>query len=168
MKYLFILFILFVSFKSYAQTTAQDYFQAGDDKAWNGDFKGAIPYFTKAIELTPKGDADVFYHYRGNCKAHIKDYQGAIDDYTIALKIDPKSSSAYADRAKAREALKNYKGAIEDYTKCIELTPYGDDYYKRGNAKMKAGDKSGACVDLKKADELGNKDAEEAISKYCK
>jgi len=59
--------------------------------------------------------------------------------------------------------------AIKDYTKTLELDPGNSlAYLNRGLAKAELGDKNNACLDFKKALELGNKKAEELISKHCK
>jgi hypothetical protein len=60
-------------------------------------------------------------------------------------------------------------GAIEDYTTSIELYP-GDPetYYQRGMVKLQAGNKYDACLDLKKAEEMGLAEAKAEIKKNCK
>jgi hypothetical protein len=60
-------------------------------------------------------------------------------------------------------------GAIADFNKAIEINadawfPYGE----RGDAKYYLGDKSGACLDWRKAGELEYENAYEAIKKYCR
>ena len=60
-------------------------------------------------------------------------------------------------------------GAIDDYNKAIEINPqYAEAFNNRGNAKAKLGDKEGACLDWRKAGELGVNGAYELIKKYCK
>ena len=63
----------------------------------------------------------------------------------------------------------DYKGAIADYTKAIEFkSSLPIAYGGRGTAENLAGDKESGCADLLKAKELGYKDADELIKKYCK
>ena len=44
----------------------------------------------------------------------------------------------------------------------------GDAFFTRGMAKIKLGDKNGACLDWKEAGENGNIQAAGMINKYCK
>src|SRR5665647_3442468 len=73
--------------------SAQEYYDQGHAKILDGDNKGAIVDFNKAIEIDKKYvDA---YINRGIAKNGIEDYKGAEDDYTIALKNDTNSYIAY-------------------------------------------------------------------------
>ena len=59
--------------------------------------------------------------------------------------------------------------AIEDFTKCLEFDDYNQDYYfMRAEAQMKAGQKTGACLDYKRALENGHDEADARIEQYCK
>lgn len=42
-----------------------------------------------------------------------------------------------------------------------------DAYYNRGNAKYDSQDMNGACLDWRKAGELGSREAYDNIKKYC-
>jgi tetratricopeptide (TPR) repeat protein len=139
--------------------------------------KRAIECYTKAIELnTPF----ITYAYcqRGKCKRNLKDYKGAIADFTKAIEINAIGNSifkVYVDRGVTKDELKDYKGAIDDYTKALDIAPknHSYSYYYRGNSKLKAGDKEGACLDWNKAkkreDVMGVKiSVSDTISKYCK
>ncbi len=62
----------------------------------------------------------------------------------------------------------DYIGAISLYDEAVAIDPkYALTYYNRGIAKLNLADNKGACVDLKKAEELGYKKAEETIIKFC-
>lgn len=107
------------------------------------------------------------------------DYEKAMNYFTKAIELAPKFADAYAMRAKfCYTDMKNsYKEVMEDYTKAIAADPAnGDYYYQRGynyfrhaekNNKSKENDKL-ACDDLNKAKELGYKDADSEINRYCK
>ena len=62
----------------------------------------------------------------------------------------------------------NYKKAETDLTKAIEL---GENdpviYYLRGMSRRFLDNNKGACKDWKKAAELGDKDSEKLLNKYC-
>ncbi len=64
----------------------------------------------------------------------------------------------------------DYIAAIKLYDEAIALSPrYALSYYDRGIAKLNLADsKAGACLDFKKALELGYRKADEAIIKFCK
>jgi tetratricopeptide (TPR) repeat protein len=65
--------------------------------------------------------------------------------------------------------MQKYDLAIPDYTKAIELNANDmDSYVNRGSARYNANDTKGACEDWKKAKELGSKDVDEMITKFCK
>ena len=60
------------------------------------------------------------------------------------------------------------RGAIEDFTRAIELNShYGDAYYNRGMTKLSMNQNAAACVDFKKAKELGQIKAKGALIKSC-
>jgi tetratricopeptide (TPR) repeat protein len=63
--------------------TAETYLFAGEMAG--EDKKGAIEYYTKAIQLKP--DNANAYYYRGHSLSSIGDKKGAIDDYNQAIAI---------------------------------------------------------------------------------
>ena len=75
----------------------------------------------------------------------------------------------YCNRGNARGKMKDYEEAITDYTLAIALKPNDSDtYFVRGDTKQNLGQTDNACLDQRKAEELGNKEASERIKKYCK
>ncbi len=67
--------------------------KAGFEKFNSGDIKGAIKYFTKAIELDPT--LSVAYTNRGVCHAILGNWDKAADDLSRAVELDPTNSFAY-------------------------------------------------------------------------
>jgi tetratricopeptide (TPR) repeat protein len=64
--------------------------------------------------------------------------------------------------------LEDFQGAIDSYSLAINLNPsFADAYFKRGFARIKLGQKQGACADFDKAKKLGNPSAEDALNKNC-
>lgn len=62
----------------------------------------------------------------------------------------------------------DYLAALKLYDESITINPkYDLAYYNRGITKLNLSDTKGACIDLKKAKELGYKKVEETISKFC-
>ena len=89
-------------------------------------------------------------------------------DVNKAIQLDSNNDIVYNLRANTNYVLENYADAIEDYTKAIELNPkYDIAYYYRGLSKIKVGKSSEACLDLRKAGDLGYQDAFEAIKINC-
>jgi len=59
-------------------------------------------------------------------------------------------------------------GAISDYSEAIKLKPNDSyAYYFRGISKFKLGDKTGACIDMRKASSLGDQLAFRMIKDKC-
>lgn len=78
------------------------------------------------------------------------------------------NSQNYLKIAIEKYNLKDYKGAIPYCNEAIASNPKeGEAYYYRGNSKYELKDTTGACIDLRKALELGYKKADEIILKSC-
>ena len=150
MKNLLFTLALLISFVSFGQT-ADEYFDFGDNKQLNGDHKGAIADFTKAIELS--GGVDTL------------DTKTLADCYWKRAWSYVKLSSL-TDTNDFRLPL-----AINDYNKFIEIMPNnGAAYYRRGMVKYRHIGGFTACEDFKKAVELGSDydaEAKELIDLYC-
>ncbi len=64
--------------------------------------------------------------------------------------------------------MKKYEEAISAYTKAVEINiNFPSAYYNRGLVEAFLGLKEKGCVDLRKAAELGEKEAIKKIEKYC-
>jgi tetratricopeptide (TPR) repeat protein len=90
----------------------------------------------------------------------------------IALLFVSNSFGQAADtyNAKATEKIlkQDYQEAILMYDKSIALNPKDAlTYYNRGIAKLNISETKNACIDFKKALELGYKKSEEVIEKFC-
>ena len=58
---------------------------------------------------------------------------------------------------------------MEDYSSSIELYPNdAEAYYQRGLVKLLMNNNYDACLDFKRAEELGSQDAKTALKKNCK
>tara|TARA_B100001057_G_C22849907_1_gene950570 strand:+ start:112 stop:3132 length:3021 start_codon:yes stop_codon:yes gene_type:complete len=92
------------------------------------DYKNAIPYFDKVINLD--GDnVKESYQFRGTSKLYLNDFEGAILDLDRSIELGLNESENYYQRALAKGQLKNYNGAIEDFSKSIEIMPDNASYY---------------------------------------
>jgi protein O-mannosyl-transferase len=131
------------------------------------DYAGALDDFNKAIKINP-ANADL-YNNRGISKAKSGDMSGALQDFNRAIELKPQYAKAYNNRGNVKYNLFDYEGAILDYDKVIEQNPQNAEaYISRGNAKYNSGDKSGGCSDWRTSVELGYKEPNEMIEKYCK
>lgn len=113
-------------------------------------------------------------HYQeGNYEEVVKN----CDQYII---INPKDYEVYFIRGTANDMLQAFEESIKDYSKVIELNPnIKEAYANRGTSRInifttrgtitptKAQTK-GACKDLKKALDLGDKTVEDLLYVYCK
>ena len=96
-------------------------------------------------------------------------YAGAIADYTKAIALNPKYFEAFNSRGNAKNSMHDAKSAIQDLNKAIALNPeFGLAYYNRGVANFNLNQRKNACSDWKRSRELGEMDAIDYISKYCK
>lgn len=88
-----------------------------------------------------------------------KKYKKAIEMYTLALTYDTNNIELYTKRAGTFFQVGDFENAINDYTKVLELNSENQStiYFMRGLCKtlLKKEDKKGACLDIKKAIDLG-------------
>ena len=86
-----------------------------------------------------------------------------------ALKLQSDISDLYVLRANIYLDKKEYNTAIANLNKALELdTKNGLAYMKRGYAKDRVVDSTGACADWRKALSLGVQEAQEMLDKNCK
>lgn len=100
---------------------ANYYVNQGMDKSQQGNIKGALDDFTKAIQIDPHND--MAYVHRGKARFDLGDDKGALKDYDQAVGLAKRSTQAYLNRGNVRAALDNEQGAIEDYNRAIAIDP---------------------------------------------
>ena len=131
----------------------------GHAKGNEGNYKGAIAAYNKAIELNP--DLVDVYINRGTAKGALGDFEGAIEDFNTAIRLNPEDVSAYNNRGNAKKALGNTKEAIADYNTAIQLDPENiRAYYNRGITKEDLENYNGAIEDYDMAIQLNPEDAD--------
>ena len=143
-------------------------------KAKRGDFEGAIIDYTKAIEIESSYGSP-FLH-RGVSKMNLGDYRGGLSDAIKASELMESSGvafEAYALIGECKYFLKDNQGSFDAFNKAIVMGPnYLDNartYYLRGFIYYNYfKDKEGACKNWRKAVKLGDKNADDALKKYCK
>lgn len=143
------------------------YYNRGNIKIKLKDYKGSINDCNKSIEFIP--NFVLAYNIRGLAKTQLKDLEGAINDFEKAIEIDNDFALAYSGRALVKVILKDIDGAINDYDKAIEIDPKNGLFYaSRGGFKFFSDLKKEGCEDFQKAKQLGFRDAQALINKFCK
>jgi tetratricopeptide (TPR) repeat protein len=132
----------------------------------NFDYE-AIDDYTKAIKL----DNGFFEALLNRCILFYENdnLKNAFKDCDKAILVRQNNADAYYYRgiAKGSESGKD-KEAMADFDKAIEIDPDHDEALTvRGAAKLYLGNKKGACLDWRRAEKLGNPEAQEFILNYC-
>ena len=121
---------------------------------YNGDFRSAITFCTKAIELNP--DSATAYSIRGAIYYRLNDFNGAIADFNKAVALNPGDYRNFYNRGLAHVKLNDFRKAIEDFSGAIQLNPNdADSYYNRAVCRQRLGDNYGSQEDLNRARALG-------------
>lgn len=161
-----ILILIFISQIVISQS-GEKFFNIAIQKFDSADFKGAVEYYTKCIELeTSLAEA---YHNRALSKCNLKDYEGAILDHDKCISIDSSSIDYFYNRARAKFFIRDYYGCIKDNSTVIKMNPnFGLAYLNRGLVSSILGNKEDGCKDLIKAKEFNIKNAQEIMNEYCR
>ncbi|MFC2152568.1 tetratricopeptide repeat protein [Bacteroidota bacterium] len=129
-------------------------------------FDKAIELTNSILEILPE-DPDVLYL---SSKTYFMK-----DEYLEALKtineaLQKKSDKAFYElRGDIYSATKTYIYAVQDYSMFLDIEPYnGNIYSKKGLARLRLGDKKGACSDWEKGKRYGSYEAVNYLEKYCK
>jgi tetratricopeptide (TPR) repeat protein len=120
----------------------------------SGNYAGALSDYNQAIRLN-NTDPEVWLN-RGLVKEKLQNLKGAHADYTQAIALKEDLVKAWLNRGNVYMKQELYADAIEDYSAAIIYQPdYGHAYFNRAIAlhKKKSGDE--ACIDLKRAEQLG-------------
>lgn len=168
---------------SCSNLSSGDYFNKGCAMNEQGNYRGAIIYYTRAIELDSLYKEA--YCQRGISKQWLNDHQAALSDFNKAIDLDSLYAEAYCSRALSKVnggdirgrdmrgviailSRDQYQKAEADYTKAIEINPeYAIAYMGRGILRILIDQKDSACLDFSKAKQLGYIDAKEELKKWC-
>jgi len=104
-----------------AEKLPKEYFEKGEFYFNKNDYKEAIKWYSKALDLKP--EFIIAYCKRGYSKALTDDFQNSIIDFDMALKLKADYADAYLGRGNANLEIKDYKSCVEDYTELIKLVP---------------------------------------------
>ncbi|MCE9613777.1 MAG: tetratricopeptide repeat protein [Lentisphaerae bacterium] len=134
----------------------------------NGDIRGAVEDYSRALQIVP--DYLPAHFYRGTAMGKLGDYPAALADLTAAIReatlsamnrahdqaaqSNPPLALALYNRGRIRQDNGDLPGAIEDYNWALQVVP--DEFsaliiLNRGLALAKLGDAEGALQDFETA-----------------
>ena len=149
---------------------AEEYFAEGLTLKNQKKYTEALISFNMSVKINP--DLMEGYFNIGLMNWLLDNNEEAINNFTKALefKTDYKPSVPilYLSRGRAKYDQELYSSAIMDLNKSIELRV--DDYEAyvfRAKCKIRLGEGEEACLDLKKAKNLGYLEADQLIRYYC-
>lgn len=128
-------------------------------------FDEAIELTNSILEILPE-DPDVLYL---SSKSFFmkNEYFDALKNINQALQIKT-NIDFYELRGDIYMATNTFEYATRDYSMCLDIEAQnGTVYAKKGLARLKLGDKKGACSDWKKGKRFGSYDAVNYLEKYC-
>ena len=105
-----------------ANPLADNLFNSGVDKYYQGDYQGAITDYDKAIEIDSQFE-DIYY-WRASAKTELGDHQGAIADWTKVIEIYPQSGLdglSYRNRGVDKAWIEDHEGACVDWKEAASL-----------------------------------------------
>ena len=105
----------------YPRAKAEAYYRLGEiNRLHNRNYKKAIEYQNKAIELNPK-EEDYFLMRGFNKIKGSRDFKSALEDFIEAEKIDPRHVYVNHYKSMCLQELKRFDEAITTYQKTLEL-----------------------------------------------
>lgn len=148
-------------------TDAYAYYSRGHVLSDLKQYDKAIEDYKIAIKLKP--DFSIAYNNIAWVKFLQKQYTQALVYADQAVKLDNTNSVAIDTRAEIKFNLNDYKGCIEDANSAILLNPkIANCYLLKGRSYYRLGEKTEACVEWQRAVDIGNIDALDFLSQYCK
>ncbi|MEN7546997.1 tetratricopeptide repeat protein [Rapidithrix thailandica] len=130
-------------------------------------YEAAKEAYTQAMNVTNPQSGKLHYTI-GLCHYYQEDYAMGIRYFSQAIEQNPREASYFDYRARSYMNLSQYTEAIEDYSSSINFHPNDAQIYlERGTAKIALHNKHDGCRDFKKAQEMGNEEADKMIEEYC-
>lgn len=146
----------------YILTRAQALYNAGRSRQ-------SVLDFNEYEKLMSTSVNDNFYYVRSQAEIAGHLYQQALNDLAKAISMNPKNTLYYAEKASLELRVSLIDEAIATATECIAVDPnVSDGYLFLGLGQCLKENKEEGVKNLKKALELGDKQAEALIEKYGK
>ena len=104
---------------------------------------------------------------KANISIKNKNYEAAVADYSALIEVENKPNN-YFNRALSYMRLENWEKAMGDLSQVLKMdAEHAEAYYNRSNVYLQLKDNDNACADMRKAGELGYKDAINYIISIC-
>eukprot|EP00755_Sulcionema_specki_P012373 Sspe_Gene.51248::Locus_28465_Transcript_1_1_Confidence_1.000_Length_1171::g.51248::m.51248/K16365/SGTA; small glutamine-rich tetratricopeptide repeat-containing protein alpha len=110
----------------YEGLNAEQLKEKGNQLMTKSQFKEAVGFYTKAIELEP--DNAIFYSNRAAAYTRLSQYKDCIRDCTKAVQLKPDYVKAYSRLATGHFHDRNYPAAVDAIKKALELEPENETY----------------------------------------
>lgn len=130
-------------------------------------YREAIADMNDYEELMKASVNDNFYYIRHQAEVEGRLFQQALNDITRAIVMNPKETFYYAEKASLEIRVGLYDNAIATAQESLAVDPNDSDgYLFLGVAQCLKGNKKDGIPNLKKAQDMGNLQAEKLIEKY--
>ncbi|GEP94566.1 hypothetical protein CCY01nite_08260 [Chitinophaga cymbidii] len=163
------------------------YINRGADKSALGDYTGAIHDYQKALSIDPDNTLALFntgndYKRQEDYRTSIKYYNKAFDskggpvlyfdarpnDFVDLTEFDVEGCAIHFERGISYFYIDSLQHAFNDLHASISQNyMIGDCHYWIGFVYLKTGQPDLACESFLKSKQLGNKDAEQELKRYC-
>ena len=153
----------------YLKEAAPYIYARGHALAENGQYRLAINDFNEYENLMISQINSEFYYIRSQVEVKGRLFQQALNDLDKAIEKSPSVLLYRSEKASLQIRVKLIDEAIETASECIRLFPDSSDgYLFLGLAQCLKGDKALGVVNLLKAKDLGEAQADVLIEKYGK
>lgn len=153
--------------KPYLKETAPYLWARAQARLQAKKYRDAIADMNDYEELMVANINDNFYYLRHQAEVDGRLYQQALNDITRAIVMNPKETFYYAEKASLEIRVGLYDNAMATAKESLSIDPNDSDgYLFLGVAQCLKGNKKEGILNLKKAKEMGNLQAESLIEKY--
>lgn len=153
----------------YLKEAAPYIYARGQALAENGQYRLAVNDFNEYENLMLSQINSEFYYIRSQVEVKGRLFQQALNDLDKAIDKDPSVLLYRSEKASLQIRVKLTDEAIETASECIRLFPDSSDgYLFLGLAQCLKGDKALGVVNLLKAKDRGDAQADVLIEKYGK
>ena len=99
----------------------EKYKKLGDQELKAGEYKKALDYFNRAINIEPKNAEG--WTRKAAAEIYLRDYSNALESSDEAIRLDRKSADAWFNRGLVLDKRRNFDEALVNYDKVIRFNP---------------------------------------------